>query len=475
MPSRESQIATLDGEARPSYVTPYCSGPAHESVAAMPAITPHLGRLFIGGAALVPVVLWGLAGAPDPPVRAPTAQALGQLTALVGTALFALSFVLAARLRWLEDYFGGLDKMYSFHHTVGLTAFGLLLAHPVLLALRFLPDQAERMLWFLLPLHARGAVNWGVVALWGLVLLIGLTLWSRIRYDTWKVSHRFMAIALLMGGLHVALMEPTRGTDVVLARFAPLRVYMFALIGVGLIAAGYSLLRPWVGPRARFTTQSVHRLNDEVLEIELAPRDAPLDHVPGQYVFVTFLSDDLPRESHPFTICSPADEDAITIMVKMLGDFTGQLYQRLEAGTPAQVEGPYGRFDYRQGGDDQIWIAGGVGVAPFLSWARHMTRHMAHPGARTPQVDFYYCVHSRGDAVYHDELAALSDEYANLNLSLVCSTEDGHLHASDVDRAEDADIFICGPKRLITGMTRQFRARGVTPRRIHFEDFEFRT
>lgn len=437
----------------------------------MPTLKPHLGRPFIWGAALIPVVLWGVAGAPTRPLDAPTMQALGQLTGLVGTALFALSFVLATRLRWLEDYFGGLDKMYGFHHTVGLTAFGLLLAHPVLLAMRFLPDQTERALRFLLPLHARPAVNWGVIALWGLVLLIGLTLWSRIRYDRWKVSHRFMAAALLMGGLHVWLMEPTRGSDVAIARFAPLRIYMMALVGLGLVSAGYALLRPWIGPRARYITRSVRRLNDEVLEIELEPRDGSIDHVPGQYVFATFLADELPRESHPFTVCSPADQPAITLMVKVLGDFTGQLYRTLQPGTPARVEGPYGRFDYRHGADRQVWIAGGVGIAPFLSWARHLAR----TGASAPQIDLYYCVHSRGDAVYHDELTALSERLPHLHIKLICSVDDGHLHASDIDALAGTDVFLCGPSRLVTDMQRQLRERGVPRQRIHFEDFEFRT
>jgi predicted ferric reductase len=38
----------------------------------------------------------------------------------------------------------------------------------------------------------------------------------------------------------------------------------------------------------------------------------------------------------------------------------------------------------------------------------------------------------------------------------------------------DADVFMCGPKRLTEDLHRQFRHRGVPARRIHFEDFEFR-
>ncbi|OGZ33488.1 MAG: hypothetical protein A2174_03235 [Candidatus Portnoybacteria bacterium RBG_13_41_18] len=38
---------------------------------------------------------------------------LGQLAGLTGIALISLSFILAARLKFLGDYFGGMDKIYQ--------------------------------------------------------------------------------------------------------------------------------------------------------------------------------------------------------------------------------------------------------------------------------------------------------------------------------------------------------------------------
>lgn len=64
----------------------------------------------------MPVVLWLVAG-PEAPVGRRGAEAgsflaVGQVAGLVGMALLSVSFVLSARLRGLEDYFGGLDGMY---------------------------------------------------------------------------------------------------------------------------------------------------------------------------------------------------------------------------------------------------------------------------------------------------------------------------------------------------------------------------
>jgi predicted ferric reductase len=143
---------------------------------------------------------------------------VGQATGLVGTAFLALSFVLATRARWLEDYFGGLDKMYRIHHAFGLTAFGLPAVHPAAMALRFVPEQVGRALLFVMPVHRQFAINLGTYALWGLVALVALTLARRVPYDTWKLTHRGLGLVLLLGAAHMLVVRPTRGYDVALVQ-----------------------------------------------------------------------------------------------------------------------------------------------------------------------------------------------------------------------------------------------------------------
>jgi predicted ferric reductase len=134
------------------------------------------------------------------------------------------------------------------------------------------------------------------------------------------------------------------------------------------------------------------------------------------------------------------------------------------------VEGPYGRFDYRMGSPQQIWIAAGVGVAPFLSWARHMEQTQDS----MYRAMFYYCVHSRSDAVQYQEFEKIAARRGHLQVALVCSEERGRLRATDIDNLDDKDIFMCGPKSFTNDLQRQFLQLGVAGDRIHFEDFEFR-
>lgn len=434
----------------------------------------RLGPVLVWIVVLVPLVLWllggGSGGESERGAGRRVATAVGQGAGLVGMAMLSVSFILSARLRWMEDYFGGLDGMYRLHHRLGVSAFGLLLLHPLALALRFLPADPARALGFLLPGHTRWAVDLGVYALWLMVLLLILTLTAWMRYDTWKLSHKALGLVLLGGAVHMWFVEGTRGMSVAVVDQTALRIYMTGLVGVGLLGGLYKTVLLPLWPCPRYTVSGVEHLNDDVIEVELTPQGESIDFAPGQFVFVTFYSNDLTREAHPYTLCSPAGASTLRVTVKTLGDYTSRLCERLEPGVDASLEGPYGRFDYRDGGRRQIWIAGGVGVAPFLSWARNMARN----GDASYDVDFYYCVHDRSDAVYRDEFGVLSRQLPSLDIALVCSVEEGHLHARDVDDVDDADIFICGPKRLTRDLHRQFRRRGVSAARIHFEDFEFR-
>lgn len=436
----------------------------------------RIGPLLAWALGLGPLVFLLGSGASLAPLRGAVrpvdrvTSLVGAGSGLVGMALLAEAFVLSSRVRWLEGVFGGLDGMYRTHHRLGVAAFGLLVLHPVALAFRFVPAEWGRAVAFVLPGHPRWAVDFGVYAGWGLGLLMVLTLTSWLSYDRWKLSHKALGLILVAGAVHMWGVEDTRGRRVIMAARPGLWWYMTGLVGMGLVGAVYKTIVHPLWPKPRYTVSAVERRTDDVIEVTLVPQGAPIEGEPGQFVFVSVTGEGLSREAHPYTLCGPPDTDAVTVMVKALGDYTRRLYERLEPGMEATLDGPYGRFDYRDGGDRQIWIAGGVGVAPFLSWARTLDPD----DAAAPDVEFYYCVHDRSDAVYRDEFEALGHQWPSMDVALVCSAEEGHLHARDLGDVTDADIFMCGPNRLTQDLRRQLRARGVPDARIHFEDFEFR-
>jgi predicted ferric reductase len=387
-----------------------------------------------------------------------------QITALTGFSLFALTFVLSARWKWLEDYFGGLDKMYHLHHNMARIALTLLLIHPILLAIRFIPGEMEKLVWYLLPMHRKIEIDLGSWALWGLILLMLLTIFIKLPYDKWKITHKFMGVFFILGVLHIFFLDLSVSANPVLA------AYLGILSVTGVVAWVYkSLLFDLLIEKPRYRVESTDHLNEHVVEITMKPEKRRVQFIPGQYFFFSFRDSVISTESHPFTVCDEDDNGQIKIMVKVLGDYTKQLYKNLKPGAIALLEGPYGRFDYRNGKKDQIWIGGGVGIAPFLSFANDL-KNQKHPNFR---VDLYYCVKSENEAIHIQQFKELEEMTKDFQVHLIREDVEGLLSTNGLTRLEDKDVFICGPKSMREALVPQLKKNGVPNKAIQFEDFDF--
>ena len=398
---------------------------------------------------------------------------VGQLAAVVGLNTLALSFVLVSRFGPLERAMSGLDKMYRLHRHLGKTAAVLLVVHPLSLSLRFVPARIGHFFSFWAPVHRELAVNLGVVAFWLLAVLIVLTLIRRFPYHWWKPAHRLMAVVLILGAWHALAVNPTPGRSVATAGNPLLRWYLFlAVAGGGLGYLHRWFWVPFVHGRYRYRVQKIDRRPSGIALMHLTPVGERISYEPGQFVFARFNQPGLSREQHPFTICGRAGRSGITLGVKALGDFTWQLYEGLQEGATVQLEGPYGRFTYRAGGPRQIWLAGGIGVTPFICWLHDLRE----AGSSDRRIDFYYCTHSRDQMIYEKELEQWAEHVPGLTLHVVCTSETGHLTADRIalDLQALPDVFMCGPRGFIADLTAQLKSRGVPTDRIHHEAFEFR-
>jgi predicted ferric reductase len=109
------------------------------------------------------------------------------------------------------------------------------------------------------------------------------------------------------------------------------------------------------------------------------------------------------------------------------------------------VLGPFGGLDHRDGGQRQIWIAGGTGVTQFISWICSLDSGFAR------EVEFWYSVRDAGDAVYRDEIEAAARVHPPLRVHLVLSDADSPLTVDAVLREMTRDanpwVYICARRR----------------------------
>jgi predicted ferric reductase len=411
---------------------------------------------------LGPVLPWMLAHPPSERFATPASalKSLANVVALVATAALALTLVLGSRLRIVERLFLGLERMYRAHRCPGLVAVSLAALHALLLVL----SQALRSAgsaWTLLTPGAGWRIFAGVVALAGLLAGLTLTLFARMRHETFIRVQQSLGIVFLVASVHVFVVPGTKASSRLLT------VYLALLTVLALAAfARRSLLGRLLIRRHRYRVVEVKRLAQDAVEIVLAREGNTLRFQPGQFVFVRFA--ELGGEAHPFSITSAPDEAALRLVVKALGDHTRAI-MNLPPGGSAELEGPYGTFSQLVlANSRQVWIAGGIGITPFLSMARSLdgTSH---------EIDLYYCTEAADQAYFLNELFQVADRNPTVRVIPIRKVHLGRLSADDIEAASrdlpEKDILICGPPVMIRNITGQLRARGVPRTRIHYEDF----
>ena len=216
---------------------------------------------------------------------------------------------------------------------------------------------------------------------------------------------------------------------------------------------------------------SVKRLNGTTLEVTLQPRTSKLVHRAGQFLYVHFDSDKILEEPHPFTISSAPREENLRVSIKASGDWTQHLHEHLKPGATAYVDGPYGEFNYKPGSKKQIWIAGGIGITPFLSWMRDFD-DLHH------EVHFFYTVAVPEEALFVDEIQGAAEKHGNFHAHILFTSKDGRLSVDKIIAASGdvtgRDVYMCGPVKMVEAFRDAFQSKGVRPANIYYEEFNFR-
>lgn len=427
-------------------------------------LVKHRGLLFICAMALLPLFIW--LGSIDRLVVIETLPkaiaALGKAAALSGLALYLINPIFSMHSPWLESAFGSLDKIYNLHKTVGKAAFYLILLHPILLGLgRALGPLNFGNIWDWTSL----LIATGFIGLIALIVLTALAIYSHIRHQKWVSIHRYFGWLIPLFMAHGFIAEGQ------LIQIKPLLFFYVILSLAGFSAFLYSsVFSRMLSHRHRYVVAEVNPYTDSVVEVVLKPKGVPMVYAPGQFAFVSFEQDDIDPEAHPYSFSNAPNGPYVRFTVKSLGDDTTRM-RNLKKGTPAFIEGPYGRFNYKSVvNKNQVWIAGGVGITPFLSMARSFS------GRSEYNIKFFYGAESLEEAVFLQEfidvMRALPD---NFQTEVVAKNLSGFISADllqkSLDDLKQYDFMICGPPRMMATLRRQLQDAGVPASKIHYEAF----
>lgn len=377
-------------------------------------------------------------------------------------ATMATSAVLGARWPWVETLFGGLDRVYETHKWLGVAALAFASLH--LLFKAGMDGWPEAAIVALPSPVTRLARQASFLAL-GLIVLLALN--RRIPYRQWRWWHKLSGPLFLVVVAH-GLSIPS---PVVLASAGGIWLATMATLGVA--GAAYKLLLyPLLSPHATYLIEAVVP-GPSALKLVMRPTGRGVDARAGQFAFLSIHAPGL-REPHPFTIASAGGAGApVTFLIRALGDYTGRLVSQAHMGMQVDVRAPFGRFRRPDAGRAEIWIAGGIGISPFVAWLEDAAAIQAlavtlflfgTPARQFPPVpDIRRLCEAHGVA-----LVAMPEDAD-------AATFGERLAAAVVAAgAAGVDVCFCGPAGLLTQVQRELRVLGVPPARLRHERFDFR-
>ena len=422
----------------------------------------NLGNIVFIVLAVTTVLVWVLFPPDSKGVENYLRYHVGMTIGSLVITLMSFSLFISTRPRWAEPYFGGLDKMYMTHRYTSTAAFLLMFVHLLIVPLHLVNLAVGNYL--------------AIVSFLGFVAIVLPTLAPRIpylskltsgTYEGWKRLHGFIGIFFILGYLHsITVNAPT-------TKVAINWNQIFVFLGIGSYIYTEVLSR-FLGKRVPYTVEAVNHPNNSTTEVVMRAKGKPIKHAhAGQFLFVRFKGDKSMDEAHPFTISSAPHEGTLRVTIKAVGDFTRHLFQNLKPGTEALVEGAYGLFNYKTGGDKQIWVAGGIGITPFLSFLRDLKTELAH------DVHFYYTVRHPEEAVFAEEIEAIAKKHPRLKAHIRHSSTHGSLTVDEIVKnaggnATSHHVYMCGPLPMVQAFEKKFIEAGVSKENIHYEEFNFK-
>jgi predicted ferric reductase len=390
---------------------------------------------------------------------------LGRASGIEGLSLLLLAALISVRIPGFDAWFGGLTRLWKIHHIFGAASFLLLMAHPLLLAFAAAPASVRASAAVLFPDPSAWGIWVGWLALAAMTVFLAPTFWffGRPNYKRWKALHSLAGLAVILGVIHA----------VPLSRSLPLGKAVWLGYGsLAILAFVYRIFLARYMGRKRYTIVSAESAGAGIVELAMKPEGRLLDYASGQFIYLTPLDPGLSsgrNEEHPYTLSSSPREAVLRVVIKDAGDASGAL-QKVSLGSQALVEGPYGEFfSAKQKATSELWIAGGIGLAPFLSRARTLT------ASESVDIDLIYCVQDETRAHFRTELEAIASQVAGFRLWMHYFYREGPLSARFITTccADFAarEIFLCGPGPLMDLARRELRRNKVPLRRIHSEDF----
>jgi benzoate/toluate 1,2-dioxygenase reductase subunit len=221
------------------------------------------------------------------------------------------------------------------------------------------------------------------------------------------------------------------------------------------------------------TVAKIEPHNDAAVVLMLdAGAGAPV-FLPGQYVNIDVPGSGVNRS---YSFSSAPGESTISFLIKKIpGGAMSTWLESARPGDKLDLIGPQGSFYLRDVQRPLLFLAGGTGLAPFLS----MLEVLARAGCEQ-KVHMVYGVTRELDLVQVDVIEAYAARLPNFSYATVVADASSshprkgwvtqHIAAHALNDG-DVDVYLCGPPPMVDAVRLHFDESGVKPNSFHYEKF----
>lgn len=205
-----------------------------------------------------------------------------------------------------------------------------------------------------------------------------------------------------------------------------------------------------------------------------------IDFTPGQYIAIGFEKRQQQSPMRCFSMASSPYESNIQIAMRASGAYTKKLTSLAE-GNNLLVQGPFGEFTIRPEAKNIFMVAAGVGITPFMSILKQLTKDAA-----PINITLIYASRNNNDIPFFDELKRLSSINPRLRvLHIVTKGQNnpkenifiGRVNQELLNRITNSSYvgrhwMLCGPPKFMTDITKILKSNSVEDKHIQSESFQ---
>ncbi len=391
--------------------------------------------------------------------------AIGKFSGLVAF-LFLATLVILGDFGRLVDKVIGLDSIIKFQKRLALTTLFFVLSHPIFFIL-----SDSYMANYLLPDFSYLPLALGTLSLY-MFLIVGTCsiLYKRISYNVWQGIH-ILTYVLFLSSLYHGF---EIGTESKYYFMQILYGILFILFIIGVIYRTNIKLKQRF--RGNFQIKKLIWETKDTYSLILENKNKiKTNFKAGQFCFLRINGHKL-YARHPFTISSAPHSD-LRFTIKLNGKFTN-IASELKKGDEIILEGPFGIFTNKTKYKNLLFIAGGVGITPFMSLTLDIEKNK---NKFNQNVNLIYCTRTKEDIIFRKEFDKINHSW--FKKTYILSNEKTKLKGvhhgrinldilkENLSNFENTMIYLCGPEPLKDAVKRDLETLGFPKKQIKSEDF----